>query len=178
MQHVTNYSPVAKFLHWSIALLIIINYILGLTLDSSSLYNLHEQIGLTILLLIILRIIWRFTSKYPTKLDEVSNNEQFAAIAGQILLYVLMILIPAGGILMTEAHGHSLSYLGIIPIPTFIGKYPIETTHLMKELHLWFAHAIIILAFGHASIAIIHHYFLKDRLLRRMIPNMCNKNDK
>ncbi len=177
MAHINNYNPVAKFLHWSIALLIMTNYILGLTLDASSLYNLHEQIGLTILLLVVLRIIWRFTSKYPHKLQQVSETEQFAAVVGQILLYILMILIPIGGVLMTEAHGYPLSFLGVITIPTLIGEYPKSITHVMKEFHLWFAHALIFLAFGHAIIAIIHHYFLKDRLLRRMIPNMCNKNE-
>ena len=178
MQHVTNYNPVAKFLHWSIALLIIINYILGLTLDGTSLYNLHKQIGLTILLLVILRVIWRFTSQYPSKLDDVSNTEQFAAVAGQVLLYILMIFIPIGGILLTESHGYPLSYLGVVPVPVLIGKSSLDTIHLIKECHLWFAHAIIILAFGHAAIAFFHHYCLKDRLLRRMIPNKCNKNEK
>ena len=178
MKHATNYNAVAKFLHWSIALLIITNYILGLTLDDNSLYNLHKQIGLTILFLVILRLIWRLTSKYPGKLAEISASEQFFAVIGQILLYVLMILIPIGGVLMTEAHGYPLSYLGVIPIPKLIGEYPRSTIHIMKEFHLWFAHAIIILAFGHALIAIVHHYVNKDRLLRRMIPNMCNKNEK
>ena len=51
-----NYKTVAKFFHWSMALLIIVNYILGLTLDSTSWYLVHKQIGITILFLCILRI--------------------------------------------------------------------------------------------------------------------------
>jgi cytochrome b561 len=178
MQHVDKYNSVAKFLHWSIAALIIANYILGLTLDDNSLYTLHKQTGLTILLLVVLRIIWRLSSKYPAKLAEVSNLEQLAAVGGQIMLYVLMILIPVSGVLMTQAHGYPLSFWGIIPIPKIIGEYPRATTHLIKEFHEWMAHAIIILAGGHAVIALIHHYFAKDRLLRRMLPNVCNKNAK
>ena len=87
-----------------------------------------------------------------------------------------MVLIPVGGILMTQAHGYSLNFLGIVLIPTVIGEYPKATVHIMKEFHLWMAHAIIILAIGHAFIALLHHYVIKDRLLRRMIPDICNKN--
>lgn len=182
MKHVDNfegnYNSVAKFLHWTIAILIIGNYILGLTLDNTNLYTLHKQIGLTILLMVFFRIIWRIISKYPSKLDGVSNTEQLAARFGQILLYLLMIAIPVSGVLMTQAHGYPLSFWGIIAIPTIIGQYPHEVTHMIKEWHEWMAHAIIIIAAGHAIIALMHHYITKDRLLRRMLPEACNKNAK
>ena len=172
-----NYNGVAKFLHWSIALLIIGNYILGLTLDDTSLYTLHKQVGLTLLVLVFLRIIWRFTSKYPAKLAGVSEHEQLAARAGQILLYVLMLAIPVLGILLVQAHGYPLSLWGVITLPALIGTYPHATTHLIKEWHEWLAHLIIIVAVGHAVIALAHHYMLKDRLLRRMLPASCNKSE-
>ena len=43
MAHINNYNPVAKFLHWSIVLLIINNYILGLTLDANSIDRLLRR---------------------------------------------------------------------------------------------------------------------------------------
>ncbi len=170
-----SYSGVAKFLHWSIALLIISAYILGLTLDDTKWYTVHKQIGMTILLLVLLRIVWRFTSTYPKKLASISAAEDLGARIGQILLYILMFAIPVSGILMVQAKGYTLQLWGIIPLPTLIGQYPHETRHLIKEWHLWMAHAIIFIAAGHAFIALVHHYVSKDNLLRRMLPNYCNK---
>ena len=178
MKPVDNYNNVAKFLHWTIALLIISNYILGLTLDDTSWYTLHKQIGMTILLMVFLRILWRLISKYPGKLDEVSATEQTAAVGGQVLLYILMLAIPLSGVLLVQAHGYPLVLWGIIPLPTLIGQYPHATTHMIKEWHEWMAHAIIVIAGGHAVIALFHHYALKDRVLRRMLPSACNKNSK
>ena len=172
-----NYNGIAKFLHWMIALLIIVNYIMGLTLDSTQWYTIHKQIGLTILLLVFLRVLWRLTSKYPAKLANIAAGEQFAAVGGQVLLYALMLAIPLSGILMTQSYGYPLSLWGIIPIPTLIAKAPHETTHLINQWHEWMAHAIIIIAAGHGLIALVHHYLLKDRLLRRMLPSSCNKHE-
>ena len=63
-QNYISYGKFAKFLHWTMATLILLNYILGLTLEKSNLYNFHKQTGLTILVLLIIRVIWRLTSPY------------------------------------------------------------------------------------------------------------------
>lgn len=46
MQQPGNYNSVSKFLHWSIAILIIGKYFLGLTLDYTYWCDIHKQIGL------------------------------------------------------------------------------------------------------------------------------------
>ncbi len=169
-----SYNAVAKFLHWAIAFLIIINYIMGLTLDSTKWYIPHKQIGLMILVLALLRVIWRLINKYPSKLSSVSTSEQFAAQIGQLLLYLLMLAIPISGILMVQSFGYPLAFLELIPLPTFIVKAP-DTGAILAKWHLWMAHTVIIIAAGHALIALAHHYVLKDRLLQRMLPDVCNK---
>ncbi|MDQ5921181.1 MAG: hypothetical protein QG673_1237 [Pseudomonadota bacterium] len=174
--HNYTYNGLAKFLHWVIALLIVINYAMGLTLDNTRWYEIHKQIGLTILLLVFLRIIWRVISKYPAKLDSVSNCEQLAAKSGQILLYILMLAIPFSGIIMTQIHNRPLNLLGIATLPILIGAQPHAVGHFILEWHLWLAHTIIFIAFVHALIALVHHYMIKDRLLLRMLPDRCNKN--
>lgn len=170
-----NYNVVAKFLHWIIALLIIINYILGLTLDNTYWYDIHKQTGLTIFFLVLLRIVWRLTSKYPNKLESISDSEQLAARIGQIALYILMLAIPISGIIMTQIHGRPLSIWGIVTVPILIGSQTQSAKQLISELHLWLAHMIIFIAFVHAAIALAHHYILRDRLLSRMLPGCYSK---
>lgn len=167
-----NYNSVAKFLHWAIALLILTNYLLGITLDDAeyNLLNVHKQIGMTILLLVVIRVMWRLSSKYPPKLKEVSFIEDILAKCGQILLYFLMFLVPLSGVLLVQTKGYSLVYLNTIIIPTMVHTYPKHITHMIKELHEALAHTIIILAAGHVLIALYHHFIKKDRLLLRMLP--------
>lgn len=184
MKHVhDDYRSVAKALHWTIALLIITNYVMGLTLDDTSWYSLHIQIGFTILLLVVLRVIWRLSTNYPNPLESISKGETLAARLGQILLYFLMFAVPLSGILMVEAKGHSISIYGLIPVPVVIDKQPHAIAHVKTIWHLWLAHTIIIIAAGHGLIALVHHFINKDRLLVRMLPfgkrsENINLNDK
>lgn len=165
-----NYGHIAKFFHWSIAILIILNYILGLTLDSNSLYNVHKQTGLTILVLVILRILWHIVSKYPKQLSSLSPLEKAASVSMHMLLYILMASIPIGGILMTQSFGYPVTLWGIYKLPMFISPQPKEIVTFIANCHKWGAHAIIILASLHALAALKHYFINKDHVLQRMLP--------
>jgi cytochrome b561 len=54
-----------------------------------------------------------------------------------------------------------------IPSPLVIGK---TAHHEIGYLHDKVAWVIIILAGGHAAVALAHHYILRDQVLRRMLP--------
>lgn len=165
-----NYGSIAKFLHWGIGVMVIFNYILGLTLDSTSWYELHKQVGLTILVLMILRLIWRLISHYPKELPELSFTEKVGAVGVQILLYLLLFMVPLGGILLVQAHGYNLNLWEIIKVPSLISSQPHEVAHNIKELHEWGAHFIIILVCLHVAAALWHHFVRRDRVLLRMLP--------
>lgn len=171
----SNYGTVAKFFHWTIAILILTNYLVGLTLDQSGRFNLHKQVGLTILFLVILRILWRLVAKYPGMVIELSMAEKFLARLGHTLLYILMLAIPLSGVLMVEAHGFPLYYLGAIHIPVVIGVHSHAYTHTINQFHKWMAHAIIALAALHGLTALKHHFINKDSVLSRMLPKSHEK---
>jgi cytochrome b561 len=170
-----KYNSVAKFFHWSVALLIVLNYILGLTLDRTSWYTIHEQIGLTILVLVILRIVWRLISAYPHQLTSLSLWERYSSIAMHMLLYILLLSIPICGVLLVQAHGYDLSLWGFISIPKLISIKQDGIGHLLGECHELAAHTIIVLATLHALMALKHHFINKDRVLLRMLPFMRRK---
>ena len=169
---VNEYNSVAKFLHWAIALLIVLNYIGGLTLGATGyrFMNLHKQFGMLILLLVVLRFLWRIFSKCPDMAEELSPFEKFVAKTGHCVLYLLMLSIPALGITLVESHGYELKFLGVIDIPKFIQLQPKEISHEIKEFHEYLAHMVIIFAGLHALFALKHHFLNKDSVLLRMIP--------
>src|ERR1700743_823997 len=116
-----HYGSVAMFLHWTIAVLIIANLALGLyfaDLPRSDphlfvLAQTHKSIGLTVLVLSVLRVLWRLVNPVPPLPAAMNPALKFLARATQVLLYVRIIAIPLPGWLMV-----STSRLGL-PTPFF-----------------------------------------------------------
>src|SRR5215469_4189815 len=95
----TRYSHVAIALHWTIAVLIIVNLTIGLLHESllPGTIPLHKSIGMLVLILSVIRLGWRFTHRPPPLPVTVKRWEKGLAHAVHWLLYALMILIPLSG---------------------------------------------------------------------------------
>jgi cytochrome b561 len=63
-----------------------------------------------------------------------------------------------------------VSFFGLFGIPGPFAAVDRPTRHLLHSIHEYVGWAIVIIAFGHALAALYHHYVLKDRVLRRMLP--------
>jgi cytochrome b561 len=96
-----RYSGVAMALHWAMALLLAGLLILGFYMHGLSLsprklqlFSWHKWAGVTAFLLAVVRMAWRFTHRPPDLPDGMPKLMQFAAHAGHLALYLLMIAIP------------------------------------------------------------------------------------
>lgn len=169
-QNYISYGTFAKFLHWTMATLILLNYILGLTLEKSNLYNFHKQTGLTILVLLIIRVIWRLTSPYPGAVESLSTMERYAAKLGHLALYLFMLAIPLSGILMVNSYGYPLKFWGVFTLPAIIGAQSDSASELISKVHEILANVMIAFVALHILAALKHHIIDKNEVLLRMIP--------
>jgi cytochrome b561 len=170
------YGSVAKFLHWSIVLLLIPQYFLaeaaGELPDSSieqvSLYGWHKSIGMLVLLLALARIVWKIVNRpHPAPLGSVVWQRK-AAAAGHGLLYLLILLQPLSGWLMSSAGGYPVSMFGV-QFPALMGKN--DAVHeALEEVHEVLFFVLLAVAIVHIAAALYHHLVLKDGVLRRMLP--------
>jgi len=160
MSSKTRYDFSQILLHWLIAILIGVNYLLGDamsdafkalvrsggtgTLDGGA--NAHRLIGMAVIALVLVRIVLRLFRKGP---PEAAGPKmmQMAAKLGHLALYVLMIAVPLTGFLSFNGLNRDLG-----------------------EVHEVVTNLLLLVAFGHALMAFYHHYILKDGLLSRMIP--------
>lgn len=165
-----SYGKFAKFLHWTMATLILLNYFLGLTLDKTDLYNFHKQTGLTILILFIIRIIWRLATSYPTSAKSLSKMESHAAKIGHLALYGFMIAIPISGIIMVNSYGYQLNLWGIFTLPTIINPQSASGSALFAKIHEILANMMIAFVAIHILASLKHHLIDKNEVLLRMIP--------
>jgi len=68
------------------------------------------------------------------------------------------------------AQGHAVTFFGLFHIPGPFEALARPERRLIHAVHEYVGWAIVIIAFGHALAALYHHYVLKDRVLRRMLP--------
>jgi cytochrome b561 len=80
-------------------------------------------------------------------------------------------VVPAFGIALQFAQGHSLPLFGLgeIPSPWFADK---AFAYSLKEVHEILANVLVILAVFHMAAALLHHFVFGDHTLRRMLPRL------
>lgn len=170
----STYGSVTKFLHWLIFLLVFVMIIGGFCLGyvpkeyKGVVYNLHKLTGLTILLLMLIRLGWKMLNVKPMLPADTTVWQRRAERAVHDLLYLLIIVMPLAGWIGSSSAGKA-PHIGDIsfglPIPeneALIGT--------MFSIHGWVAYGIIALVTVHVVAALYHHYVKKDNVLRRMLP--------
>lgn len=172
----TAYTPIAKALHWLMAVLLL--GLLGLGLYMSDLplspaklqlYAWHKWAGVTAFLLLALRLFWRATHRPPALPASMPKAMQYAAHLGHLALYGLMLAIPLSGWLMSSAKGFQTVYFGVLPIPDLLGKNP-DLGEWLAELHEALNLVLMLTLAGHVGAALKHHLIDQDDILRRMLP--------
>jgi cytochrome b561 len=172
----TRYTSTAISLHWLVALALVATFGVGLYMSDLALspaklriYAWHKWAGVTIFLLVLLRLAWRLTHRPPGPPAGVSAWQQAAAETAHRLLYVLMVAVPLSGWLMSSAKGFQTVYLGVLPLPDLLAKNKAlgETLTTVHQA-LNFTMAGLVLA--HATAAIKHHLIDRDNVLARMLP--------
>ena len=152
--HSGGYSGLQIALHWIIALLILVAWLSGegaeeameaIEEGGTAGFVPHVALGLAILALVVVRLLVRLTRGAPAAPGDPGSLQVRLADWGHRLLYLLMIAVPLGGI--------SVWFLGLE----------------VGEIHGLFANVLLLLALGHAAMALYHQYVLKDGLLRRMM---------
>ena len=172
---VARYNSGSIALHWISAALIVALFAGGLTIDAfpkewkSALINLHAIGGVTLLVLVVVRIAWRLTHPAPPQPASIGPLMQRAAGLGHLALYGLMIAVPVIGVPTLLWRGRGLDF-GLFQIASPFARTP-EVYKPLTEIHEIGAFALIILAVLHAAISVWHHVVQKDGTLLRMMPD-------
>ncbi|MFL9904321.1 cytochrome b [Paraburkholderia fungorum] len=182
----SRYTRTAITLHWLIALLMIVNVVLGLTAESwpdewvRPVVDTHKSIGITVLGLALMRILWRLSHKPPPLPREFPWWEKIAAHVAHFLLYLLMIALPLSGWLhdsaWKDAATHPMHLFNLFPWPR-IG-YVMNLDPVLKEtlhdrfgaLHTWLGYALYALLAMHIGGALKHQWIDRKSVLKRMVP--------
>lgn len=169
-----THDRITKILHWSVAVLIFTQFTLALVWErvdrpvERQLVWLHVSLGTLLIVLIIARIAWRigWGSRLPRAPEGLPG---LLAHGVHMLLYVMMVTEVLAGLSKRWGRGRAVDFFGVVQIPSpFPGPFPPGLRAGIDTLHEYLGWAIVILALGHAAVAILHRVVLKDRVLQRM----------
>ncbi len=176
MSQATSYTRTAISLHWLVALAIVTTFGVGLYMHELPLspaklkiYSWHKWTGVTIFLLVALRLIWRLTHRPPAPPANMPAWQHVAAEAAHWLLYALMIAIPLSGWLMSSAKGFQTVYFGVLPLPDLLAKNK-ELGETLTTVHQALNFTMAGLVLAHVGAALKHHFIDRDDVLARMLP--------
>jgi cytochrome b561 len=173
----TTYGSISKFLHWSMALGVIMMLIIGFTMGSfaeplqSKMYGYHEELGLTILGLLLFRIYWRWWNPVPALPGTIPTWQRALSSLTHYLLYLALAVMIGSGWAKSTASGYTPNFYGLFELPMPFVPVNVAVKHLAKNIHLTTVWVIISLVSLHILAALHHHFIIKDNILRRMLPS-------
>ena len=175
MQH-SKYDSIAMTLHWIVAILMVGMIFFGEALmeedGGTFLPSIHVSIGITILVLSVLRLLWRIMNPPPPLPATMAKWEQSISKLTHVLFYVLMIGLPLTGwlafpeFLREEANMMGITVFGLFGVPSAP-----NFGEAAKDIHEIGSNVAMILVILHVLAALKHQFVDRDGVLRRMLPH-------
>ncbi|HEX6927790.1 MAG TPA: cytochrome b [Gammaproteobacteria bacterium] len=171
-----KYTGTAQLLHWLIALLVVTQFALAWSADAlprgdlrTTLMLVHKSVGITVLMLAVVRLAWRFTHAPPAFPASMARAEQWLSRFVHWVLYALIFLMPLSGWLMTSAAGRTVEWFWLFDIPAPMGENE-RWGDIFHETHETLAWVLFGVALFHVLAALWHAAIRKDGVLQRMLP--------
>ncbi len=168
-----RFALFARLLHWTMAVLILAMLFIGAGMLSTAsacypaLLAWHRPIGITILVLALIRLGFRITHRPPALPDSLPDWQKAAAHASHWLLYALMIAMPLIGWAMQSAGGYPVLLTKTVVLPPIL-PHDIYLYGLLRTAHGLLAYAFFLLILGHLGAALTHALIRRDGVFQSM----------
>jgi cytochrome b561 len=173
---VEEYSGIAKFFHWTVAICVLTLIPVGLLMNNvpegmtqNVMYTVHRSLGALVLALMILRLGYRLIVGWPAPEPTITPAQRIASHAVHNLLYLLLIVQPALGWYATSVYGATISFFGLFNLPSIAEKNEPASEPLFM-VHELIGFVIAGLVLLHIAGALYHYFIRKDGVLQRMLP--------
>ena len=171
-----SWGSVARLFHWVLGGLIIgmlaygwwMNHIPARP-DRFFHRSIHADIGYVVLLLTVVRLIWRGVNPTPTLPTDMSRWQRIAARTSHSALYAVTILVAVLGWAHSGAHTPDYSnWFGLFHVPQITSPDK-ATAAAYEDRHIFFAYVLLALIVIHIAATAWHHFLKRDRVASRMI---------
>ena len=177
MAHFKNthftYGFVSKNFHWIMAVIILLNFTIGVFMGDLEkgplrffLFNFHKSLGILILVLIIVRLLWRISNLVPNPLSENNLLNKTAKFV-HYFFYFILLVVTFSGWTYSSARGGPINIFGLFSVPALVEKNE-EIGKIARNIHGISVYVFIAFLALHILASLYHHFFLKDKTLKRM----------
>ncbi len=175
-----KYVYSARVLHWLMAAGFLFMWGSGffMTMDAiedtpleETLFSLHISTGVTLVLLMLVRVAIRLANQPPALPDFMPAWEKLGSHLGHLGLYLLPLAVLAVGWAEVDVGGHGVEWFGIaMPkiFPTMEVFAGINLEDATETLHKWLAYTTFGLFVFHVLAVLKHRYFDGHDVLYRM----------
>jgi cytochrome b561 len=170
-----HYGTTAKTFHWLIVALLVVQYSIGWLMPDihrgekpGSGMTLHLSVGITILVLIVLRFLWRLT--HPVAPE--SSLPAWQRLSSEVLhwlLYVLVLATTLSGWLFASFRGWAVSWFYLFPLP-MLAANDAAAGRAIDGLHQAMEWALLGFIGLHVLAAFVHMFIYRNRVMQRMLP--------
>lgn len=176
-QGALGYTSTAKILHWSMALIWLVSWFIGILAThwrdelnpQHGLTFAHKALASTLLFLIALRVAWRLLHSAPALPATMSPFMQRGALVGHLLLYgIALIALPVSGWYWSSVADKPILVATLFTLPPLVETNK-DLYDLAKYIHTWTAWFCGVLVGGHILVALKHHIIDRDDILRGML---------
>jgi cytochrome b561 len=171
-----SWGAPAKLLHWVVAVLVLAQICLGwaavswrLSPTKLDLFVWHKSIGMLILLLMLMRLVWRSVNVAPLLPAGMAPLERLAAHLNHLLLYLLLFLMPLTGWIINSAANIPFRIFWLVPSPAIVQPDKVLADEVAR-LHLALFIVLSLLLVVHIGAALRHHFVKRNDVLKGMLP--------
>lgn len=177
---VDKFGCITKLLHWSLAVLVIIEVtLIGLRhyvfngeahkdIAMFLIKDLHKPIGVLVLGVGSVALLWHLMNIKPRLPEGIPLWQRFSASVVHLLLYVSVLTMPLSGIIMSAAGGRPVDFFHLTVITFGIQKDPAVAERFFG-VHEFTASILLALVALHIAAALKHHFIDKNNVLKRML---------
>lgn len=172
----SRYSGVAMLFHWAIAIAVIVNWRIAEAgehaeqAEKIAIMGTHKALGITILVLTLLRLVWRLMHRPPELASTLKPWERTLARTTHVAFYVLLIGLPLGGWLGQSFYGMGVDVFGLFTLPALPVSNNPDLGHEIFHAHAFGGTVLLALVALHILGALKHTFLDKDGNLFRMLP--------
>ena len=172
----SSWGSLARAFHWGLGLVIVCMISYGWWMnhiparaDRFFYRSIHADIGYLVLLLMVLRVIWRAVNPAPALPADTPRWQRIAAQVSHWALYAVTILVAMLGWAHSGARTPNYSdWFGLFRVPQITSPDK-EAAAAYEDRHIFFAYVLLALIVIHLVAALWHHFVKRDRVTGRMI---------
>ena len=172
-----KYASLSRLLHWIVALLVLGMIPAGLIMVQeglpravqNTLFIFHKNFGVVVLLLMLVRLLWRTVRPAPPLPPSMPDWQHKVASVSHMALYVLAIAVPVAGYVRVRAGGFPIEALDRLGVPPLVPRSE-ALADAAQAAHYFGGLALAGLILLHVGAALQHGLIKKDGVFSRMWP--------